>query len=75
MKIFFRLFEATDEEYQAIVAVQNGVWPEFPDTIEKRKHWDKARPPGYFFERLVVEVDGKIVAYEKRLAAEKAEAE
>ena len=59
----FRPFEATDEDYRAIVAVQNGVWPEFPDTVEKWQHRDQARPSGYFFERLLVETGGQVVAF------------
>lgn len=59
----FRPFEATDVDYRAIVAVQNGVWPEFPDTVEKWQHRDKVRPSGYFFERLLVDVDDQIVAF------------
>jgi len=58
-----RPFEQRDSEYEAVVSVENAVWPDYPGTIEEWKHKDNSRDPRYLFQRLVVEVDGKIVAH------------
>ena len=60
MKI--RLFEPTDTEYAAIVAVHNAACPEHPVTVKLMQQVDAKRKPKFFFERYVAEIDGQIVA-------------
>ncbi len=62
MMFTIRPFETNDFEYQAVVAVENAVWSEFPGTVEEWKHRDETRDPKYLFQRIVGEVEGKIVA-------------
>lgn len=49
-------------DYAAIAAVRNAVWTDEPTEIAQLHHEDERWPPEHLFERLVVEVDGKIVA-------------
>ena len=58
----FRPFKATDEEYQAIVDVWNSVWTDEKRSPENVKHHDDTRSKDKFWQRLVYEVDGRIVA-------------
>ena len=57
-----RPFEPTDEEYKAIVAVFNAVSPENLTALDDFKHRQQTRDPKYLNERVVVEVDDRIVA-------------
>ena len=57
-----RLFNPTDEEYTAIVAVQRAAWPDDPATVAEYKHFDDNLEEQHFFERYVVESDADIVA-------------
>lgn len=61
MSFILRPFEPNDSEYQAAVAVENAVWPEFPDTVEHWKHNDHTRPPQYLYQRYVAVVEGQVV--------------
>ena len=63
MSIIIQPFEATDSEYETIVAIKNAVWPDQFVTVETRQHWDKSRQPGYLFERELIKKDGQIVAF------------
>ncbi len=58
-----RPFKEEDSEYEAVIVVENAVWPDYPGTIEEWKHRDNTRDPKYLFRRLVIEVEGKIVAH------------
>jgi mycothiol synthase len=57
-----RPFDATDVDYEGFARVENGVWPDYPVTVEELRHSDKSRDPKYLFRRFVVEVGGEIVA-------------
>lgn len=46
-----RKFDGSDADYQAIVKIDNVVWPEFQATIENWKHWDGSRDSKYRFQR------------------------
>ena len=50
-----RPFEQKDSEYEAVVSLENAVWPDYPGTIEEWKHRDNSRDPRYLFQRLVIE--------------------
>jgi GNAT superfamily N-acetyltransferase len=56
-------FEPVDENYEAIVAIQNAVWPDSPQTVETFKHGDKNCNPNYLFQRLLVRESGEVVAF------------
>ena len=58
-----RPFQPTDEEYEAIAAVEKAVYPENADKVEDFKHADAIREPGQFFQRWVVEENGRIIAF------------
>ena len=60
--ITFRSFEPTPAEYEAVVAVSNAAWPDYPRTVEETQHEDEARDPRNFFQRWVGIKDGVIVA-------------
>jgi GNAT superfamily N-acetyltransferase len=62
MEFTIRPFQEHEEQYQAVVALENAVWPDFPQTIEEWRHWDETRDPQYLFQRFVVEVEGQIAA-------------
>lgn len=61
MKI--RPFEPTDEEYAAVIALWNAVWPDELETVEEIKHNDASRNPERFFQRIVMEEGGTLPAY------------
>ncbi|MCP4417808.1 MAG: GNAT family N-acetyltransferase [Chloroflexi bacterium] len=58
-----RSFNATDAEYEAIYAIEKVVFPENADTVADFKHSDASRPTDQFFQRLVVEQNGRITAF------------
>lgn len=49
-------------DYDAIVAVRNTVWSDEPATVEQLRHFDATWPATYLSQRLLVEVDGSMVA-------------
>ncbi len=61
MSIVIRGFNPTDEEYEAVVALHNRVWPSAFSTAETWQHRDKARD--FLFQREVIEKEGIIVGY------------
>ena len=63
MSLKVRPFEPTDAEYEACVGIANANWPEEKSAPESWKHRDKHRNPERLFQRVVGEVDGKIVAF------------
>jgi GNAT superfamily N-acetyltransferase len=57
-----RPFEATGAEYEAVVALQNLVQPNRPNSVASWRHWDEVRDPGRAFQRWLAEQDGQLVA-------------
>lgn len=57
-----RPFNPADAEYEKIVELGNIVSPENPTSVEATQHRDNVREPQYLHQRLVVELDEKIVA-------------
>jgi GNAT superfamily N-acetyltransferase len=57
-----RPFNYSDADYQALSDISNAVWPDRPSVPQGTKEQDKRRDPKYYFQRLVVESDGEIVA-------------
>lgn len=58
-----RPFRPTDAEYEAIHLVEKAVYPENADSVAEFKHLDAIRKPEQFFQRWVVEQDGKLIAF------------
>lgn len=57
-----RPFRNHDEDYGAVVAIENAIAPDTPASVAAWKHWDRTRDPQYLFRRHVAEIDGSIVA-------------
>lgn len=53
------------EDLDAVAAVHNAVFPEFPETAEEIAGHDAQNPPGLIWERLVAEDAGRIVGVAK----------
>ncbi len=60
--MIIRPFNYSDDDYQALADISNAVWPDRPSVPQATKEHDKRRDPNYFFQRLVVESDGGIIA-------------
>jgi ribosomal protein S18 acetylase RimI-like enzyme len=53
----------TPDDYEALVAVNNAAFPEYPGTVEEWRFWDENRDPKCEFARWVVEQDGAVVGF------------
>jgi len=53
----------TEADYPAGVAIANRAFPEYPDTADEWRHWDRHRNPKLRFRRFVAEMGGQVVAY------------
>ena len=58
-----RPFDYSDQSYTAIVAIQNQIYPDQPETVAWWQHRDRIRNPDYFYQAFLVEGDGQLVAY------------
>jgi len=52
-----------ERDYEAVIAVQNVVFPDFPDSVEEWRHYDAHRDPKIRWRRFVYEEESRIVAY------------
>lgn len=59
--VTLRHFEPTEEDYALVIAVQNAVFPDRPDSVAYWKELDAKRPKRVFFQRLVIEHDGQVI--------------
>jgi len=50
------------ELYSEALEIWNVVWPDYTETLEEWKHFDDNFGSKYFFQRYIVELDGKYVA-------------
>lgn len=57
-----RPFDYSDHDYTAAVAIQNAIWPDQPETVAWWQHRDQIRNPQYFYQSLLVEAEGQVVA-------------
>ena len=57
-----RPFDGSDADYEASVAIWNAIWPDEPSSVEGSKYRDSILDEKFLFERLMVELDGGIVA-------------
>ncbi len=63
MSIAIRPFVPVDAEYEAMVGINNAIWPDELSAVESIKYRDKTRNPKFLFHRVIGEVDGEIVGY------------
>lgn len=61
MKI--QAFEPTEETYEALVLIEKAIWPDNFMTLAELKHFDAARSPDFYYQRLTAAADGRIVAF------------
>ena len=61
MMLLIRAF--TEEDYEGITAVWNAAWPDFRKTAGEIRSSDKRRKPDHFWQRLVVETNGRLIGY------------
>jgi len=57
-----RPFDDSDRDYDAAVAVWNAIWPDELTSVEGMRYSNKTRSDKHFHQRLMTELDGKIVA-------------
>lgn len=57
----FRLFQQSERDYGASVSIHNANAKHNPITVEQEKQADAQRNPDYFFQRIVIELDGDII--------------
>ena len=57
-----RPFTYSDQDYAAVIAIHNAVWPDQSDTIEAWKYRDRVRNQQYFYQPLLVEAAEQPVA-------------
>jgi len=62
-QLTIRPFERTEKDYQSVIAIWNAVWPEDKADVDHYKYRDETRNPKHLWQRLVVEQNGRIVAY------------
>ena len=58
-----RHFNPTDDEYEAVAAVEKAVYSDEGETAASAKYYDTVWDTIYLRQQLVVEADGKIVAF------------
>lgn len=63
MTQLIRVFDSTDADYKAAVEINNMLWPEWLQSVEGMKADDATRDPEYYFQRLIWEEDGQVVAF------------
>jgi len=57
-----RAFDDSDRDYDASVAIWNAIWPDEPTSVEGMRYSNQTRSGKHFFQRLMAELEGKIVA-------------
>src|SRR2546430_16230844 len=59
-----RVRTATPADYPALVAVGKASYPDYAETVEELRHWDKTWDHSKYFKlRLVAEDSGRVVGY------------
>ena len=57
-----RPFDYTAQDYNAVLAVSNAVWPDLGETVALWQHRDDARDKNYFYQRFVVTDTAQVLA-------------
>lgn len=60
--LVIRPFDGSDRDYEAVVNTWNALWPDEPASEEGVRYRENARSKTHFFRRVMVELDGEIVA-------------
>jgi len=60
--ITIRPFDDSDRDYEASVAIWNALWPDEPTSVEGMRYSNQTRSRKHFFQRIMAELEGKIVA-------------
>jgi GNAT superfamily N-acetyltransferase len=60
--LVLRPFDESDRDYDASVAIWNALWPDEPTSVEGMRYSNRTRSRKHFFQRLMAELEGKIVA-------------
>jgi GNAT superfamily N-acetyltransferase len=63
MTQLIRAFSKTDADYEAVAEIHNMLWPEYLESTEGMRANDANRDPRFYFQRLMWEEKGKVVAY------------
>jgi GNAT superfamily N-acetyltransferase len=57
-----RPFDDSDRDYESSVAIWNANWPDEPSSVEGARYANRVRSKEHFYQRLMGELDGEIVA-------------
>jgi GNAT superfamily N-acetyltransferase len=60
--LIIRPFDDSDRDYDASVAIWNAISPTEPTSVEGARYANSTRDEKYLFQKLMAELDGKIVA-------------
>lgn len=58
-----RSFQKTDADYEAVVAIHNAVWTTDIYTVHEWRHQEEIIDPKYFYQRFLVMMDERVVAF------------
>ena len=61
--LHIRPFERTVDNYDRVVQLHNAVWPDHLTAVGEWQHLDRTRDPKYFYQRVLVELNGQVVGY------------
>jgi mycothiol synthase len=59
----FRPFDYSDDDYERLVAIDNAVFVSYALSVEEWRHRDESRAKGAYFQREMIELRGRVVAY------------
>lgn len=51
------------DDYEHLVRIYNAVWPDNLTAVGEWQHLDRTRDPKYFYQRMLVELNGQVVGY------------
>lgn len=60
--LVIRPFDDSDRDYDASVAIWNAISPAEPTSVEEARYANSTRDETYLFQKLMAELDGKVVA-------------
>jgi GNAT superfamily N-acetyltransferase len=63
MSFQFRDFDYSESDYAQVIAIWNGEHPHNKTEIHEYRYQDKERNPDYFWQRVVAEMNGRVIGY------------